>query len=340
MKVMVLNEYNRPLEVVQRDIPRVQQDEILLKVKALGICQTDIKIIKGAIPPPIVTLPHVLGHEVVGEVTEVGDHVSGVKVGDVGIVYTYVTCRECEPCLTGRGNLCVNLKRIGFELDGGFSEFLRIPAHNFCPFDQRLPAHEMAIVADAIGTSYHAITGLAGVKPGQDVLIVGAGGLGIHAVQIAKLCGANVFVADMDSQALDLARQFGADQTFLPAEAPQAIKNLTGGRGVHAVIEVVGSPETLSWSLPALKSGGKLILVGYAPGNPFALDTMLMHYREYNIIGCRFIPKAELLELIRLIENGKVKPVVTQTFPFDQANEALEVLREGKNLGRIVLILG
>ena len=339
MKTMVLREYNRPLEVVEKDIPRVGRGEILLKVKALGICQTDIKIITGAIPPPIVTLPHVLGHEVVGQVMEVGDQVSGVEKGDVGLVYTYVTCRECEFCLTGRGNLCVDLKRIGFELDGGFSEFLCIPAHNFCGFDQRLPAHEMAIVADAIGTSYHAITSLAGVKPGQDVLIVGAGGLGIHAVQIAKLCGANVFVVDMDTQALDLARQFGADQAFLPAEAPQAVKDLTDGRGVHAVIEVVGSPETLSWSLPALKSGGKLILVGYAPGNPFALDTMLMHYREYEIIGCRFIPKAELLELIQLIENGKVKPVVTQTFDFDQANEALKVLREGKTLGRIVLTL-
>ena len=339
MQVLVLNEYNRPLEVMERDVPGIRPDEILLKVKTLGICQTDIKIIKGAIPPPIVTLPHVLGHEVVGEVTAVGEDVSGLSAGDVGVVYSYLTCRECEFCLTGRGNLCVNLKRIGFELDGGFSEFLRIPAHNFCPFDQRLAAHEMAIVADAIGTSYHAITGLAGVKPGQDVLIVGAGGLGIHAVQIAKLCGANVFVADMDGQALDLARQFGADQTFLPADAPQGITDLTDSRGVHAVIEVVGSPETLSWSLPALKSGGKLILVGYAPGNPFALDTMLMHYREYEIIGCRFIPKAELLELIRLIEKGKDKPVVTQTFPFDHANEALAVLREGKNLGRIVLVL-
>lgn len=339
MKTMVLQEYNRPLEVVEKDIPRVGQSEILLKVKALGICQTDIKIITGAIPPPIVTLPHVLGHEVVGEVVEVGSQVCGVEKGDIGLVYTYVTCRECEFCLTGRGNLCVNLERIGFERDGGFSEFLCIPAHNFCRFDQGLPVHEMAIVADAIGTSYHAITSLAGVKPGQDVLIVGAGGLGIHAVQIAKLCGADVFVTDMDAQALDLARQFGADQTFLPAEAPQKIKNLTGGWGVHAVIEVVGSPETLSWSLPALKSGGKLILVGYAPGNPFALDTMLMHYREYEIIGCRFISKAELLELIKLIENGKIKPVVTQTFPFDQANEALKVLKEGKTLGRIVLMM-
>ena len=339
MQVLVLNEYNRPLEVMESDVPGLRPDEILLKVKTLGICQTDIKIIKGAIPPPIVTLPHVLGHEVVGEVTAVGEDVSGLSAGDVGVVYSYLTCRECEFCLTGRGNLCVNLKRIGFELDGGFSEFLRIPAHNFCPFDQRLAAHEMAIVADAIGTSYHAITGLAGVKPGQDVLIVGAGGLGIHAVQIAKLCGANVFVADMDPQALDLARQFGADHTLLPADAPQGIQDLTGGSGVNAVIEVVGSPETLKWSLPSLKSGGKLVLVGYAPGNPFALDTMLMHYREYEIIGCRFIPKAELLELIKLIENGRVKPVVTQTFPFDQANEALEVLREGRTLGRIVLMM-
>ncbi len=339
MKVMVLNDYNQPLELIERDIPAITRGEILLKVDALGICQTDIKIIKGAIPPPIVTLPHVPGHEVAGEVVAVGEDVAGLKKGDRGIVYIYVTCGQCALCLSGRGNLCVRLKRIGFEMDGGFSEFLRVPADNFCRFDRSIPAHEMAITADAIGTSYHAVIGLARVKAGQDVLIVGAGGLGIHALQIAKLCGANVFVADQNPNALELARQFGADETFLPREAPRGVQAVTGGMGVHAVIEVVGSPQTLQWSLTCLKSGGRLILVGYAPGNPFPLDTMLMHYREYEIIGCRFIPKAELLQLIRLIENGKVKPVVTRTFPFEKVNEALTVLREGKTLGRIVLTL-
>jgi len=105
------------------------------------------------------------------------------------------------------------------------------------------------------------------------------------------------------------------------------------------VVEIVGYPETLDWSLPALKSGGKLILVGYAPEQPFALNTMMMHYNEYEIIGCRFVTKAQLLELICLVENGKIKPVVTQTFAFDQANAALETLKAGNSLGRIVLTL-
>jgi propanol-preferring alcohol dehydrogenase len=339
MKTMVLSQYNTPLEVHDREIPRVDSGEVLLKVKACGICQTDLKIIRGVIPPPIVTLPHVLGHEVVGEVVAVGDLVSEVQPGQVGVVYSYVTCHDCNLCLAGRENLCIHLERIGFEREGGFTEYLKIPAYNFCAFSKDLAVEKMAILADAIGTPYRAITGLAKVRPGQNVLIVGAGGLGIHAVQIAKLCGANVTVADLDPNARDLAKIYGADETLDPAEAAQAILEQTGGLGVDAVIEIVGYPETLDWSLPALKSGGKLILVGYAPEHPFALNTMMMHYNEYEIIGCRFVTKSELLELIKLVENGKIKPVVTQTFPFDQANAALETLKEGKSLGRIVLVL-
>lgn len=339
MKTMVLTQYNAPLEVHDREIPQPDPGEVLLKVKACGICQTDLKIIRGAIAAPIVTLPHVLGHEVVGEVAAVGEHVSHVRQGDVGVVYSYVTCHDCEQCLAGRENLCTHLQRIGFERDGGFTEYLKIPAYNFCAFNKNLAVEKMAILADAIGTPYHAITRLARVRPGQRVLIVGAGGLGIHAVQIAKLCGAFVTVVDTNPNARDLAITYGADAAYDPDEAAQAISDQTKGQGMDAIIEIVGHPETLIWSLPALKSGGKLILVGYAPDHPFALDTMAMHYHEYEIIGCRFVTKGELLELIKLVEKGQIKPVVTQTFPFDQVNEALQTLRAGKCLGRIVLTL-
>jgi len=339
MKTMVMSQYNMPLEIHDREIPQVEAGEVLLKVKACGICRTDLKIITGAIPPPIVTLPHVPGHEVVGEVAAVGKNVCDVRPGDVGVVYSYVACHDCGLCLEGRENICRHIQRLGFERDGGFAEYLKIPAYNFCAFHKDLAVEKMAILADAIGTPYHAITGLAKIRPGQNVLIVGAGGLGIHAVQIAKLCGADVTVVDLDPNARDLAKTHGADETLDPAEAAEAISDQTGGQGVDAVIEIVGHPETLEWSLPALKSGGKLILVGYAPGHPFALDTMMMHYNEYEIIGCRFVTKGELLELIKLVENGRIKPVVTQTFPFDQVNEALETLKTGKCLGRIVLTL-
>jgi 2-desacetyl-2-hydroxyethyl bacteriochlorophyllide A dehydrogenase len=339
MKAWLLKGYNQPLETVNRERPQPEPGQVLLKVKACGLCYTDIKIIKGEIPPPIVTLPHVLGHEIAGEVVEIGQGVSGIQIGDLGVVYSYVTCHECPKCLTGRENICQNLRRVGFELDGGFSEYLCIPAYNFCPFSKNLQTHKMAILADAIGTPYHAITRLAQVKAGQDVLIVGAGGLGLHAVQIAKLCGARVMVVDMNPDALALAKIYGADEV-LPAEgAGRAVSDLTAGQGADAVIEIVGAPETLSWSLPATKSGGKLILVGYAPGRPFALDTMMMHYREYTLIGSRFVTKAGLLELIKLVEQGKIQPVVTKTLPFDQANEALEALKNKTYLGRIVLTL-
>jgi 2-desacetyl-2-hydroxyethyl bacteriochlorophyllide A dehydrogenase len=339
MKAWLLKAYNQPLEPIERDRPMPGRGEVLLKVRACGLCYTDIKIIKGEIPPPIVTLPHVLGHEVAGEVVDTGQGVSGIGIGDLGVVYSYVTCRDCPKCLAGRENICQNLRRVGFELDGGFSEYLTIPAYNFCPFSKNLKPHKMAILADAIGTPYHALTRLAQVRAGQEVLIVGAGGLGLHAVQIAKLCGARVFVVDMNPEALSLAKRYGADEIIPSEKAGEAVTELTAGQGVDAVIEIVGTPETLKWSLPAMKSGGKLILVGYAPGRPFTLDTMMMHYREYAVMGSRFVTKSGLLELIKLVEQGRIEPVVTKTLPFDQANEALEALRNKSYLGRIVLTL-
>jgi threonine dehydrogenase-like Zn-dependent dehydrogenase len=146
-------------------------------------------------------------------------------------------------------------------------------------------------------------------------------------------------VADTNPDALALAKHYGADHV-LPAEgAGRAVSELTQGKGADAVIEIVGAPETLNWSLPATKTGGKLILVGYAPGRPFALDTMMMHYREYSVIGARFVTKAGLLELIKLVEQGRIEPVVTKIFPFSQTNDALDALRNKTTLGRIVLSL-
>jgi D-arabinose 1-dehydrogenase-like Zn-dependent alcohol dehydrogenase len=146
-----------------------------------------------------------------------------------------------------------------------------------------------------------------------------------------------VFVVDKDQNALNFAQEFGADEIFSPDKALQGIRDLTGGQGVDAVIEIVGTPETLSWSLPSLKKGGKLIVVGYAPGRPFPLDTMAMHYNEWEIIGSRLSTKTELLQVIKLVEEGKIKPVVTKTFPFAQANEAIKALSKKTTLGRIVL---
>ena len=326
------------MEMTEVETPRIGEDEILLRVKACGICQTDVKIFKGEIPPPIVTLPHIPGHEVAGEVVEVGGRVAGIRKGDVGVLYIYVACRNCEWCLTGQENLCPDLKRIGFELPGGYAQYVRVPSYAFCRFDPNIPIEKMAILTDAVATSFRAINVLADVKPGQNILIVGAGGLGIHGVQIAKLCGARVLVADRKEKALHLAEQFGADFLINTNENPlEVIKEITKGKGVDAVIEYVGSKESMAWSLPSLKKGGKLIIVGDTAGRPFPLDTMAMHYNEWELKGARLCTKAELLQVIRLVEQGKIKPVVSKTYPFEKANEALGALQQEETTGRLVL---
>jgi 2-desacetyl-2-hydroxyethyl bacteriochlorophyllide A dehydrogenase len=337
MKAMMCKEFNRPLELVEIEKPRIKPYEILLKVAACGLCQTDLKILGGKIPSEFVKLPVVPGHEVVGEVVSIGEKVSGVKIGDVGAVYLCIFCRECQYCLEGRQNLCLNLHRVGFDLQGGMAEYLKIPAHAFCPFQKGLPMEKMAIIADAIGTPYHAITRFADVKAGYNLCIVGAGGLGLHAIQIAKLYGAKVFVVDLDPKALSLAQELGADEILQPDQASEAIRDHTSGLGVDAVIEIVGSPQTFSWSLPTLKRGGKLIIVGYIPGQSVALDAMDMHFHEWQVIGSRFVTKPELMKVIKLIEEGKIKPVVTKTYPFEQANDALKALQSKTVLGRTVL---
>jgi 2-desacetyl-2-hydroxyethyl bacteriochlorophyllide A dehydrogenase len=338
MKAMMLKEYHRPMELIDMDTPSIGDDEVLVEVRSCGICQTDLKIFKGEIPPPIVVLPHIPGHEIAGIVKAVGKNVSGIAAGDAGIVYIYIACHACDWCMSGHENLCPNLKRVGFELPGGYAQYVRVPSYAFCPFDPRLSFNEMAVLPDAVATAYRAVTVLGNVRPGQNILIVGAGGLGIHAVQIAKLCGARVLVADRKKKALQLAEEYGADVLIDADTSPQErIREATKGKGVDTVIEIVGAKETLAWSLPSLKKGGKLIIVGYNPGQPFPLDTMAMHYNEWEIKGARLSTKAELLQVIRLVEQGKIKPVISRTFPFEKANEALKALSEETTTGRLVL---
>ncbi len=339
MKVLVLREYNRDMSLETVEDPSPGPMDILLRVKACGICGTDLKIISGKIPPPIVTLPHTPGHEIAGEVVGVGSAVTDVKIGQKGIAYFYVGCKDCEMCRTGRENVCFSIRRLGFELPGGFAEFVKMPAYNFCPFDQDIPFYQMAVLPDAVATSYHALKTMADVKVGQDVLIMGIGGLGIHAVQIAKLVGARVIAVARRSDPLKMASKLGADFTIdsTKPDAQKRILEITGGKGVEAIIENVGTAQSLQWCLPCLKRRGRLVLVGYDPTNPCTFNAMEMHYNEWIICGSRVSTKQELLEVIDLVQRGKIKPVVSIQMPWVEANEAIEELKSRKEIGRTVL---
>jgi propanol-preferring alcohol dehydrogenase len=270
---------------------------------------------------------------------KMGSEVENLRVGQKGLVYFYIGCRDCEMCRTGRENLCYSIKRLGFELPGGFAEFLKLPAYNFCFVESEMSLDEMAILPDAVATSYHGLKTIASAKVGQDVLIVGVGGLGIHAVQIAKLIGLNTIAAARRNDPLRLAQDLGADYAVntLHDKVIEKIYEITKGRGVDIVIENVGTAETLSWSLKCLKRGGQLVLVGYDPKNSFPLCTIDMHYNEWCISGSRVSTKQELLEVIGLVESKKIQPVVTKKLHWHRANDAIDGLRSTHTPGRTIL---
>jgi 2-desacetyl-2-hydroxyethyl bacteriochlorophyllide A dehydrogenase len=339
MKAFVLRYYNRDLVLEEVEDPRPGPNDVVLQVKACGICSTDIKLVTGQIPSSIVPLPVRPGHEISGEIVSVGSQVRHLSVGQRGIAYHYVTCRDCEMCRAGLENNCLSVKRLGFELPGGMAELIRLPAYNLCPFDLHRAHREMAILPDAIGTPYHALKDLAQVRAGESVLVVGIGGLGIHAVQIAALMGARVIAADRKSEALELAARFGADAVIESSSGNllDHVMKITKGKGVDKVIEIVGTPQTLEGSLRCLKPRGTLVMVGYDTSHPFPLPTMEMHYKEWKVFGSRAVTKQELLEVIDLVERDKIKPVVSQVVNWRKANEALKVIQEGKAIGRTVL---
>lgn len=339
MKAWVLQEYHRKMTLEEVADPVPDSFEIVLRVKACGVCGTDLKIVSGKIPPPIVTLPHTPGHEIAGEVVAVGSEVKNISVGQKGIAYFYIACRDCEMCRTGRENVCFSMKRLGFELPGGFAEYVKMPAYNFCPLPEGLSLREMAILPDAMATPYHALKTMAEVKAGQEVLIMGVGGLGIHAVQMARLMGARVFAVDRREESLKWASKQGADALINSSEegSSQRVMELTRGRGVDVVIENVGTAQSIQFSLSCLKRRGRLVLVGYDPLNPYPLNGMEMHYNEWIVCGSRVSTKQELLEVIDLVQQGRMKPILYKHLFWEEANEAIQEIQKGTALGRVVL---
>lgn len=339
MRAMVLQRFGEQLQLKQVPIPQLGAGEVLVKVAACGLCGSDLEISAGKLQGPQV--PLIMGHEPAGTVAEVGSAVTNVKVGDHVVVALYVTCGECDYCRTNQDNLCVNLVgRPGFELDGAFAEYFEMPAENLFPISPSVPLEQVAAMSDGVATSWHAVTRQAGVKPGQTVVIVGVGGLGVHATQITRLSGARTVAVDVVEEKLDLAKRFGADVAIdaHSDDVPARMMELTAGLGVDAVLDFVAEPDTVEMGLQMLRRGGVLVLVGLAPGRPFRAGSVDVVLSEKRIVGSRTSSKQDLVEVIRLVEEGKITPIVGQRFRLEEVNEALEALRRGEAMGRMVVV--
>lgn len=338
MKAMVLREFNQPFFLSQVALPAIGNGDLLIKVKGCGVCYTDVKIASGLMSD--ISLPRILGHEVAGEVAALGKEVRDFREGDRVSLYFYINCGHCEYCLQKKENLCSNLRgRIGFHWDGGYAEYVKAPASHALKIPPRVPFEEAAILADAVATPLHALREQAQLQAGETLAIIGAGGLGLQAIQIGKLLGGRVLSVDLEERRLEMAKTMGAEETFNAAKKnwEESLLSYTRGRGVDTVLDLVGKNETLHSSLAFLKKGGKLVLVGYSFDKPYSIFPVAIMRGEFRIIGSRACRLREMKDVIDMVAARKIKPLVSETVPLEQVNEVHGRLKKNEILGRAVL---
>jgi 2-desacetyl-2-hydroxyethyl bacteriochlorophyllide A dehydrogenase len=336
---MVLREYNQPLRLEDVAIPRTGTGELLVRVKACGVCASNLKYVKE--PADCIKLPHILGHEPAGEVVEVGPDVHGFAQGDRVCIYIFVTCRACVYCTTGQENSCLQQQRLGHELPGAYAEYLKVPAWNTFKIPEGISFEEAGGIADAMVTSYHAVQEKAQVSVGEDVAVMGVGGLGSNGVQLARLAGCRVIAIDITPRKLEFARRLGADETIdaQSEEVPERIRSMTKGKGVEVFFDYVGTRDSMQAGLHSLRRGGRFVLVGHEPGHDFRAKTFQeLIMEEVQLIGSHASTRNEMQAVLKLIQDGKLRPLIGAVYPLVEANEAHRALEHEEILGRIVLV--
>lgn len=338
MKAAVFYGAHRPLKVEEYPDPRPGPGEVLVRVAACGVCHTDLHYLDHGVPtfkkPPLI-----LGHEASGTVEAVGEGVSEFKAGDRVLLPAVLSCGRCFFCRTGRENICQSMVMVGNHVDGAYAEYISAPAKDLFRLPEEIPLEEGSIIADALTTPYHAVKNRARVKPGDTVVVLGCGGVGLNVVQVAAAVGGVVIAVDLLDQKLEWARRLGATATInaRAEDVPRKVRQLTGG-GADIAIEAIGKPATMEQAFASLRTGGRLVIVGYSDQN-MALNAARTMFREMEVVGslgCRPVDYPKVIELARL---GKIKvaPLVTARFPLEGINEAFDLLRGGEGIRSIVV---
>lgn len=338
-RAAIFREARKPLSIEEVEFPDPKYDEVLVRVRAVGVCHTDLATIDGEFPPPPL-MPTVLGHEIAGEVYLVGGGVRSVKPGDrVVLSWLWQTCGKCRYCLRGDEQLCENLIETGRHVYGGYAEYVLAKASHVISIPPNVAWEHAPAATDAIATPFKGLR-VAGAREGDVVVVWGVGALGFNAIQVAKAKGCMVVAVGRSEFKLQKAREVGADVVINASrENPvETIKKVSGG-GADIVLQLVPTDiRTYEQAFYALRRGGTLVLLGYPPGN-LCLPVIEWGLDEKKVIASLAFTRYDISESLRLIAQGKVKPVTT-TYPgLESINRALDDLREGKVLGRPVLLM-
>lgn len=332
MKAAVLHQPGSPLVIEDREVPHPGAGEILIRVKACGVCHTDLHLAAGEWRLP--KLPLILGHEAVGEVEAIGPGVANFKVGErAGIPWIYSTCGACEYCTSDREPLCPAIVVTGYMVDGGYAEYIKAPVSHAVAVPPELSFVDAAPLYCAALTSYRALK-ISGARLGETVAVWGVGGLGHYAVQIAKVMGARVIAVDLASTKLDLARELGADVIVdASREKAEQVVRLLGG--AHVVLNFAPTADAIARGFDALRRAGTLVLVGL-PSGDFTLPIRGSVAKGIRILTSAVGTRQDLREVLGLAVAGKIK-TVAETCRLVEINAVFERMRAGKITGRVVV---
>jgi len=347
LKAAQITEPNKPLKISEIDTPTPTGKQVLVKVKAVGVCHSDLHLWEGGydtgdgfmkVTDRGVKFPVIPGHEVVGTVTDIGASVEGVKVGDDVLVYPWIGCGNCPTCEKGDTNLCEAPQSLGVFQDGGYAEYSLIPDYKFLAKISGIDLEGAASLACSGLTAYTAVKKAISNSP-ENILIVGAGGLGLMGVQIAKaLSNAKIICADLTDEKLRKAKEMGADHIVNTKDsvASKNIMSICSEKGVDSIIDFVNAPPTVKLDLSVIRKRGNIVLVGLF-GGAVDLPLVSIPLKAITIQGAYTGNYNDMIALIDLAKRGVIKPIVSKHYSLDEANAALEDLKNRKVIGRSVI---
>ncbi len=340
MRAVAIFEHGGPEKLTLTDLPKptIGPDDVLINVKAVAMNHLDLWVREG-LPNLKIEYPFILGSDVAGVIAEVGANVQGLTTGQRVTINPGWWDTKCEYCLAGQECLCVEFKLFGEHLPGGYAEFMRVPARNVLPIPDDFSFEETSAAPLAFLTAWRALITQARLKPGEDVLILGiGGGVASAAIQVAKLAGARVFATSSSDAKLERAKELGADILInhKAKEFEREAFQITNKRGVDVVLDSVGAATWIK-SIRALRKGGRMVVVGSTSGPNPTEDVRYIFWKQISIIGSTMSTQKEFRDVMKLVFQRKLKPVVDQVFPLEQAREAHERLARGDQFGKIVL---
>jgi len=340
MKAVRFHEHGGPEVLKYEDAPepKIQANEVLVKIKACALNHLDLWLRMGVRDWKL-SMPHIVGSDISGEVAEVGSLVGRVKVGERVLLCPGISCGQCEACFKGLDSACRNYTMFGVMVDGGYAEYVKSPEANVVPIPAGLTFDEAAAVPLVFTTAWHMLFGRAGLRPGEDVLVIGAGsGVGSAAIQIAKLVGSRVIATAGTDAKLEKARQLGADEVINHSKQSIAdeVRRLTGRRGVDVIVEHVGAAV---WEacFNSLATYGRLVTCGVTSGAEVKLNVQALFGRQRTILGSFVGGKAELIDALKFIAQRKLRAVIDSSFPLKDAVAAQRKMEGREFFGKILL---